>query len=67
MQALSQLEIDAALATVPAWMRTGDCIRRDFEFEDFVEAFGFMTPGSAVGRARGPPSGVAQCLQSGCD
>ena len=28
---------------VPGWDTTGDKLHRDFEFQDFVEAFGFMS------------------------
>jgi 4a-hydroxytetrahydrobiopterin dehydratase len=28
---------------VPGWENSGDKLRRQFEFKDFVEAFGFMS------------------------
>ena len=35
--------VDAHLAALPGWERRGDRIASVFEFEDFVQAFGFMT------------------------
>lgn len=35
--------LDAALRGLPGWRAEGDRIARDFEFDDFVAAFGFMT------------------------
>jgi 4a-hydroxytetrahydrobiopterin dehydratase len=40
---LSDTEIADRLIQVPAWKRDGDKIRRDFRFDSFVTAFGFMT------------------------
>jgi 4a-hydroxytetrahydrobiopterin dehydratase len=40
---LSEAEITELLAAHPGWSRDGDGLRRDFEFADFTEAFGFMT------------------------
>jgi 4a-hydroxytetrahydrobiopterin dehydratase len=34
--------LQAALARHPAWQRDGACIRREFRFPSFAEAFGFM-------------------------
>jgi 4a-hydroxytetrahydrobiopterin dehydratase len=38
-------ELDAALQSLPAWKRHGrrDAIRRLFAFDDFAQAFAFMT------------------------
>lgn len=40
---LDESAIAEALNAVPAWTRDGDHIRRQFEFANFVEAFGFMS------------------------
>ena len=40
---LSDAEISERLPSVPAWVREGAKLRRDFQFASFVEAFGFMT------------------------
>jgi 4a-hydroxytetrahydrobiopterin dehydratase len=40
---LSPDEVRAALASLPAWRLDGDALCRDFVFEDFGVAFGFMT------------------------
>ncbi len=42
----SEEQLPAALAQVPAWRYTaerGGTLVRDFRFQDFVQAFGFMT------------------------
>ena len=43
MEPASEQEISAALAKLPDWERDGNRIRRSFRFENFVEAFGFMS------------------------
>ena len=43
MKKLSDTQIDYALKTsLSRWHPEGDFIRRDFEFKDFVTAWGFM-------------------------
>ena len=43
MKKLSRTQIDYALNTsLSRWQLEGDFIRRDFEFKDFVAAWGFM-------------------------
>jgi 4a-hydroxytetrahydrobiopterin dehydratase len=42
-QALSQSQIVEALKNLPLWSQDGGFIRRDFEFQNFREAFSFMT------------------------
>ena len=39
---LSKPEIDAAMDSVPGWTLKGDGIERNYKFDDFVAAFGFM-------------------------
>ncbi len=41
--ALTETAIADALTTRPEWRRDGDAIERTLEFDDFAEAFGFMT------------------------
>jgi 4a-hydroxytetrahydrobiopterin dehydratase len=44
MKKLNQQEIDEKLKTLhQSWSQEGDFIKRDFIFDNFVLAFGFMT------------------------
>ena len=49
---LSDTEITVALPRVPEWVRDGEKIRREFEFPDFVRAFGFMTSVALLAESR---------------
>ena len=40
---LATAEVAERLSSLPGWTFSGDALRRDFEFADFSEAFGFMT------------------------
>lgn len=40
---LSEDALIAALPAIPSWSRNGDQIERNFEFSNFVNAFGFLT------------------------
>lgn len=40
---LSDADIQSRLETLDGWAREGDSLRRDFEFDDFAAAFGFMS------------------------
>jgi 4a-hydroxytetrahydrobiopterin dehydratase len=40
---LSSSEVREKLAKIPQWEVSGEALRREFAFRDFVEAFGFMT------------------------
>lgn len=42
MNLLSDPELKAALADLPAWSRSGRAITRTFEFPDFVAAIAFV-------------------------
>ena len=42
MKKLSEAEIGQALATLPGWAVKDGKLHRDYEFGDFVHAFGFM-------------------------
>ncbi len=39
---LSEPELAAAVATLPGWAVVGGKLHRDYQFADFVHAFGFM-------------------------
>ena len=39
--------------TLPCWTLTGDRLRRDLQFRDFVEAFGFMSQVALLAESRG--------------
>lgn len=43
MQKLPQSAIDQALSKLTNWHQEGEFIVREFKFNDFTEAFGFMT------------------------
>ena len=43
LEQLSAENIDKELASLPDWERDGDGIRCRFTFDDFVQAFGFMS------------------------
>ena len=43
IEKLSPQDIEEALRSTPGWSLIDDKIHRDFQFTDFVEAFGFMT------------------------
>jgi 4a-hydroxytetrahydrobiopterin dehydratase len=43
IQKLSSSELTDRLAQLPAWRIENAKLRRDFKFENFVGAFGFMT------------------------
>lgn len=40
---LSNGEIEDALKDLPGWKPAGNKLRKEFEFADFNQAFGFMT------------------------
>ena len=40
---LTSDQIDAALPSIPGWELVEGKLRRDFVFQDFVQAFGFMS------------------------
>jgi 4a-hydroxytetrahydrobiopterin dehydratase len=43
MEPMDSSALEAALSELTNWRREGDAILRDFRFDDFVGAFGFMT------------------------
>ncbi len=45
---LTDAEITAELATTAGWTRAGDKLHREFQFKDFVTAFGFMASAALV-------------------
>ena len=40
---LSDAEIESELESLQGWSKSGNKIHRDFQFENFVDAFAFMT------------------------
>jgi len=42
-QRLNDAEQDALNSALPAWQVQGKTLQRSFQFNDFVEAFGFMS------------------------
>lgn len=40
---LTEAEVDARVSKLPTWSLDGAVLKRDLQFVDFVEAFGFMT------------------------
>ena len=42
MQKLSEAEIESALKQLPGWSLAQGKLHREFQFPDFVHAFGFM-------------------------
>jgi 4a-hydroxytetrahydrobiopterin dehydratase len=39
---LDEASIETAMAALTGWERDGDKLRREFTFDDFTQAFGFM-------------------------
>ena len=55
---LTEDQITAGMARIPAWERSGDRIVRDFQFADFVAALGFIVEvGALAERAQQPALG----------
>lgn len=42
-QPLDAMQLQALPSKLPAWQRVDNTLQRNFLFDDFVEAFGFMT------------------------
>ena len=45
---LNESEIAVALSNLPGWVNDGGKLHREYEFADFVAAFGFMTGAALV-------------------
>ena len=45
---LLEAEINEKLKLLPGWTRTGGKLHRDYQFRDFIEAFGFLTSAAIV-------------------
>ena len=43
MEKWGEIKIEEGLKTLSAWERSGDRIRKEFRFRDFIEAFSFMS------------------------
>lgn len=50
---LSASQLDAAIAGLPGWSLQEGKLHRQFQFADFVEAFGFMTSMACYSEAIG--------------
>jgi 4a-hydroxytetrahydrobiopterin dehydratase len=50
-QKLTDDEIRTRLAEIPGWSLVGGKLHREFQFADFVQAFGFMTRCALVAEA----------------
>jgi len=50
-QKLSEAEITAELAGLPGWSYRGGKLHREFTFENFVQAWGFMSSCALVAEA----------------
>ena len=48
---LTEVEIAAELETLPSWTVAGGKLHRQYDFADFVTAFGFMTSAALVAQA----------------
>ena len=48
---LTESEIAAALKSLPGWSVTGGKLHREYQFANFVEAFGFMASAALVAEA----------------
>lgn len=48
---LSDDQVTERLGDLPGWERVDDAIEREFEFDDFVQAFGFMTSCAIVAQS----------------
>jgi putative intracellular protease/amidase/pterin-4a-carbinolamine dehydratase len=48
---LGEVELGAALATLPHWRSQSDSLHREYVFPDFVAAFGFMTSAALIAQA----------------
>jgi 4a-hydroxytetrahydrobiopterin dehydratase len=46
--ALTEAELSAALAQLPDWQLKGGKLHREYQFSDFVAAFGFMSSAALV-------------------
>lgn len=51
MEPLSEPEIAAALAELPAWSYENGKLHRTFRFRDFRDAFAFMSRGALIAEA----------------
>jgi 4a-hydroxytetrahydrobiopterin dehydratase len=50
---MTDKEIGERLRALPGWRVKGGCLRRDFVFLDFSEAFGFMTRVALIAESMG--------------
>lgn len=45
---MTEADIHAALGSLPGWSYVGGKLHREYQFKDFVRAFGFMTEAALV-------------------
>ncbi len=50
---LSESDIKAGLGGLPEWALLGGKLHREYRFQDFVHAFGFMTAAALAAEAMG--------------
>ena len=48
MERLDEYQITRELESLPGWSISSGKLHKDFEFADFVEAFGFMTRAAII-------------------
>ncbi len=53
IEKLSDEQIQARLADIPGWQIVAGKLHREFQFKNFVEAFGFMTSLALHAEAKG--------------
>jgi 4a-hydroxytetrahydrobiopterin dehydratase len=53
IEKMSESEITTALTTLPGWTVAGGKLSREYRFEDFVHAFGFMATAAMAIEAMG--------------
>jgi 4a-hydroxytetrahydrobiopterin dehydratase len=53
LKKLSQAQIETALKDLPGWSLKKGKLHREYKFEDFIHAFGFMATAALVIEAKG--------------
>ena len=48
MERLDEEQVRRELGSLPGWSVSNEKLHKDFEFADFVEAFGFMTRAAII-------------------
>lgn len=63
---LSDADVRKRMTKLPKWGLVGGRLHREFLFQDFVQAFSFMSAVALVSKAQ-PPSGLVQLVRFGGD